>query len=111
MRAFKRVNAALNAFGERITTAVGTMWAALIFAALTFVSLPSVIASHDVIVIIQWVGSVFLQLVFLPIIMVGQRNEGARTEARDIETHDAVMQEHAETKQILAELTTLLGKR
>lgn len=110
MRALKRLNAALNRAGGIITTVVGTMWAAIFFAALTFVSLPSVIASHDVIVIVQWVGSVFLQLVFLPIIMVGQRNESTKTEARDIETHDAVMAEHAETKQILAELTTLLGK-
>lgn len=86
----RRINAWLDKVAGRITRAVGTMWAAILFAALTFVSLPSVIASHDVIVIVQWVGSVFLQLVFLPIIMVGQDQQSARTEAVIRETHDEV---------------------
>lgn len=84
------INAWLDKAAGRITRAVGTMWAAILFAALTFVSLPSVIASHDVIVIVQWVGSVFLQLVFLPIIMVGQDQQAARTEQIIRETHDEV---------------------
>ena len=85
-----RINAWLDKAAGRITRAVGTMWAAILFAALTFVSLPSVIASHDVIVIVQWVGSVFLQLVFLPIIMVGQDQQAARTEQIIRDTHDEV---------------------
>ena len=86
----RHVNAWLDKAAGRITRAVGTMWAAILFAALTFVSLPSVIASHDVIVIVQWVGSVFLQLVFLPIIMVGQDQQAARMEQIIRDTHDEV---------------------
>ena len=104
------VTAALDRAGVAIAAHVGTMWAAVLFACLTLVSFPAVITSGSIVGIVQWVGSVFLQLVFLPIIMVGQNVQGARTEARDIETHDAVMAEHAETRQILAELHALTTK-
>lgn len=99
--ALVKVTAVLDTAGVKIAEKLGTMWAAVMFACLTCVSLPTVIASHDVVMIVQWVGSVFLQLVFLPIIMVGQSVQGERTEARDRETHDAVMAEHTEIKQIL----------
>lgn len=72
---------------DHITRAVGTMWAAYVFAVLTLVSLPAVIATGSIVVFIQWVGSVFLQLVLLPIIMVGQRKHKA--EVRSLhEKHD-----------------------
>jgi hypothetical protein len=38
--------------------------------------------------------------VLLPIIIVGQNIQGAKTEARDLETHDAVMAELAEVRAI-----------
>jgi hypothetical protein len=38
----------------------------------------------------------------LPIIIVGQNIQGAKTEARDLETHDAVMAELAEVRAIAA---------
>jgi hypothetical protein len=106
------VNRALTTLGGHVTLRVGTMWMAIGFACLAFVSLPAVIASHDLIAIVAWVTQSFLQLVLLPVIMVGQILQGAKTEARDIETHDAVMAEHAETQEILAALhvkVTTLG--
>jgi hypothetical protein len=102
------VNQALTTFGGHVTLRVGTMWMAIGFAALAFVSLPAVIGSHDLIIIVSWVTQSFLQLVLLPVIIVGQNAQGAKTEARDIETHDAVMAEHAEIKEILAALTLLV---
>jgi hypothetical protein len=70
----------LDRVGVFITKRVGTMWAAIIFAALAFVSLPAAIASHDKIVIVAWIAQTFLQLVLLPIIMVGQNIQGRRSE-------------------------------
>lgn len=56
-----------------ITSRVGTMWAAYAFAAVALVSLPAALTSHDSIIIVAWLAQTFLQLVLLPIIMVGQR--------------------------------------
>ena len=56
----------------KITNGVGNMWTAYVFAALALISLPAAIASHDALVIVSWLAQTFLQLVLLPIIMVGQ---------------------------------------
>lgn len=77
----------------KITGAVGTMWAGYLFAALAFVSLPAAIASHDPIVIVAWMAQTFLQLVLLPIIMVGQTMQGQLTEQKINETHQASLAE------------------
>jgi predicted phage gp36 major capsid-like protein len=95
------VNAALDRAAVRITTVVGTMWCAMTFTGIALVSLPGVLASRSAVVIVSWVSQAFLQLVLLSIIMVGQSAQGAKTEARDQETHDAVMAEHAEIKEIV----------
>lgn len=97
-----KANTALNKSGGNITLAVGTMWVAILFAILSCVALPDVYAAHSLVLWIQWITQSFLQLVLLPIIIVGQNIQGAKTETRDQETHDAVMAEHAETQQILA---------
>lgn len=80
-----RVSERLNRAGERITALTGTMYVAILFAGLAFVSLPAVIASGDIVVMVSWVTQSFLQLVLLPIIIVGQNAQGAKTEARDAE--------------------------
>jgi hypothetical protein len=87
------------------------MWMALAFAALACVSLPAVLATGSVVVIVSWVTQSFLQLVLLPVIIVGQNLQGAKTEARDIETHDTVMSEHAETQEILHNIRQLLAAK
>jgi hypothetical protein len=71
-----------------ITSGVGTMACAYLFAALTLVSLPSSIkeGTHA---IISWIAQTFLQLVLLSIIMVGQRVQAAASDARaEKEFHD-----------------------
>ncbi|MET3635678.1 hypothetical protein [Curtobacterium oceanosedimentum] len=72
----------------RITDLVGTMWTAYLFAALALVSLPAALLSGDAIVIVGWVAQTFLQLVLLPIIMVGQNLQQQR--------HDALADQHAQ---------------
>ena len=100
----KTINSKLEEAGEKITQAVGTMWAAMAFAMLSLVSLPMAIMSGNVLVIVSWIAQTFLQLVLLPIIMVGQASHAKSAERRDMETHRAVMAAHQETQEILREL-------
>jgi hypothetical protein len=99
-----KINLFLEKAGERITGAVGTMWAAIIFACLALISLPVALASGNLLVIVSWIAQTFLQLVLLPIIMVGQNAHAKKAERRDNETHAAVMAAHLETQEILRQL-------
>ncbi len=89
----KRINAALETAGGKITSAVGTMWCAIIFACIALVSLPSALASRDVVTIVAWVAQTFLQLVLLSVIMVGQDLASRATAQQISETHAASMAE------------------
>ena len=97
----KRFNSKL---GLGITTSVGTMWAAYIFVLLALVSLPSVIASHNAVIIVAWIAQTFLQLVLLPIIIVGQNIQAVSADARSTATYNDATAIHAESKQIQAHL-------
>jgi hypothetical protein len=82
--------------GERITAIVGTMVTALGFTILALISLPAAIRSGDVIVIVAWIAQTFLQLVLLPIIIVGQNIQAAAADARSQATYEdaaAVLEE------------------
>jgi len=103
----KPIASLLERFGDRITSVVGTMWAAFAFALLALTSLPAALATGETLVIVAWVAQTFLQLVLLPIIMVGQNVHSRRAERRENETHTAVMAAHRETQEILAEIHTL----
>jgi hypothetical protein len=74
--------------GLKVTLIVGTMWAAYLFTLLTLVSLPSAIKTHDKIIIVAWIAQTFLQLVLLPIIIVGQNVQAAAADARSQATYD-----------------------
>lgn len=76
--ALRRVNSGLNRAGLTITNLVGSMWTALAFTILAAVSLPAAIASGDPIIIVGWIAQTFLQLVLLPIIIVGQNQQAQR---------------------------------
>lgn len=87
----------LNArFGVFITVAVGTMWCAYLFTLLALVSLPAALQSHDKIIIVAWIAQTFLQLVLLPIIIVGQNVQAAASDQRAEDTYkdaEAVLHE------------------
>ncbi|MFA6354238.1 MAG: hypothetical protein WCX12_00965 [Candidatus Paceibacterota bacterium] len=55
-----------------ITSAVGTMWCAYLFAVIAFISLPEAFQGGTS-ALISWVAQTFLQLVLLSVIMVGQK--------------------------------------
>ena len=95
-----RVNSRL---GVAITTAVGSMWAAYAFAVLALGSLPAILtqAFHlhvfpswlinaSLIDLVAWISSYFLQLVLLPIIIVGQNVQSQAADARSAKTFEDV---------------------
>jgi hypothetical protein len=73
--------------GLHITKITGTMWAAYLFFGLTLVSLPAAIESGSSLVIVSWIAQTFLQLVLLPIIIVGQNIQGAASDKRAVQTY------------------------
>ncbi len=100
--------------GVFITTIVGTMWAAYLFTMLALVSFPAAIKSGDSVIIVAWVAQTFLQLVLLPIIIVGQNVQSRAADKRSEQTfsdaeailHECLqLQAHLEAQdKILADL-------
>jgi hypothetical protein len=73
--------------GVLITTVVGTMWAAYIFTVLALISLPGAVSSGNTVIIVAWIAQTFLQLVLLPIIIVGQNVQSAAADKRSEQTY------------------------
>ena len=96
------VNGRLGLF---ITTRVGSMWAAYLFAALALISLPSALRTGNSIIIIAWIAQTFLQLVLLPIIIVGQNIQAKTSDRRGEETYkdaEAVLHECLQIQEHLS---------
>jgi hypothetical protein len=90
--------------GLLITTLVGTMVCGYVFGIIALISLPSAITSHNLTVIIAWVSSNFLQLVLLPVIIVGQNLQAKASDTRAEETYadaEAVLHEAMQIQQHL----------
>ena len=86
--------------GLKITLIVGTMWSAYIFTLLALVSAPAAFHSGDRIIIIAWIAQTLLQLVLLPIIIVGQNVQAAAADARSLATYNDASAVLEEAKQI-----------
>ena len=86
-----------------LTTAVGTMWCAYVFAVLALIALPSALGG-GLFPLIQWVSQTFIQLVMLSVIMVGQNILSRASDKRaDMTYQDAEATFH-EAEQIQAHL-------
>ncbi len=90
--------------GLVITKSVGSMWAAYLFACLSLVSLPAALASGNEIIIVSWVAQTFLQLVLLPVIIVGQNIQAKAADDRAIATYEDAGAILEEAKEIQAHL-------
>jgi hypothetical protein len=80
-----------------ITKRVGTMWAAYLFALIGLVSFPQALASFmkgDRVTGVAWLSQSFLQLVLLPIIIVGQNVISASQDARAEADHETLTALH-----------------
>ncbi len=87
-----------NWLAVRITRSVGTMWAAYLFALIGLVSFPQAVAAFlkgDTVTGIAWLSQSFLQLVLLPIIIVGQNVISASQDARAEADHETLTALHA----------------
>jgi hypothetical protein len=73
--------------GVFITTIVGTMWAAYLFTVIALISAPSAFSSANLLTIISWIAQTFLQLVLLPIIIVGQNVQARAADKRSQQTY------------------------
>ena len=84
----------------KITRTVGSMWCAYAFALLALVSFPAAISTRDPIIIVAWIAQTFLQLVLLPIIIVGQNVQAAASDARAESDHETLTAIHTLTISI-----------
>ena len=102
----------LNArIGLKVTLIVGTMWAAYLFTLLAFFALPSAIHQGTYYIIV-WLSSSFLQLVLLPIIIVGQNIQAAAADKRAEDTYkdaEAVLSEVAKIQHHLEAQDEAIG--
>src|SRR5579859_8167733 len=80
-----------------ITKGVGTMWAGYLFVLIAVISLPQALAAFlqgDTVTGITWLSQSFLQLVLLPIIIVGQNVISASQDARAETDHETLTALH-----------------
>lgn len=99
--------------GLAITTAVGTMICAYVFGLIALISLPSALASGNLTIIIAWLSSNFLQLVLLPVIIVGQNLQAGAADRRSQQTYadaEALLHEAMQIQQHLAAQDALLER-
>jgi hypothetical protein len=103
-----------NALAVGITKRVGTMWAAYLFVLIALVSFPAALSAFlqgDTVTGITWLSQSFLQLVLLPIIIVGQNVISAAQDARaeaDHETLTALHNINVQQLQILEQQQKIL---
>ena len=106
---------------EKITNGIGTMWCAYAFLLIDLMMLPPVIKSNNVMVWVTYIAQTVLQLVLLPIIMVGQNVIQAQNESKAETDHntltylatlqDEQMKELKNQTAILVKLEELSSKK
>lgn len=94
-----------NALALKITNIVGSMWSAYLFGLLSLMSLPAIlvaingsfrrdfphwIIATSMITLIAWISQNFLQLVLLPVIMVGQNVIQGQQDAKAEADHNTL---------------------
>jgi hypothetical protein len=87
-----------NRLAVLITRTVGTMWCAYIFFFISLVSFPQALHAFlrgDTVTGVSWLSQSFLQLVLLPIIIVGQNVISTAQDARAEADHETLTALHA----------------
>jgi len=89
-----------------LTTRVGTMWAAYSFAVLAIVGLLAILGVLPPLIalLIAWGSQTFIQLVMLPIIMVGQNVLGRKSELQADEAFNTTMKTYHDIEEIMQHL-------
>lgn len=92
----------------KITTSVGTMECAYLFALLAFWGGTGV-DWHNSLQVVQWVSQTFLQLTLLSVIMIGSQLLGESTEKRAQEDHEKLIKQFEEIKDMHKDLHQLIN--
>ncbi len=112
----RNVNAILKAeqaaagFNTRLavvlTQHTGTMWTAYIFTVLAFIGLFGLLGwlNPFVFLLTTWISQQFLQLVLLPVIMVGQNVLGRKSELQADEQFNTTMSTYHDIEQVMLHL-------
>jgi len=89
-----------------LTGRVGTMWTAYSFAVLAIIGLFAILGllSPLVVALVGWVSQTFIQLVLLPIIMVGQNVLGRKAELQADEQFNTTIKTYHDIEQVMAHL-------
>ena len=88
-----------------VTNNVGTMWCAYIFTVIGVTGIVASLANNtELVLIIASISGYFLQLVLLPIIIVGQNLQSAASDQRSLQTYkdaEAILNECLQLQQHL----------
>lgn len=90
-----------------LTQSTGTMWTAYIFTVLAFIGLFGLLGwlNPFVFLLTTWVSQQFLQLVLLPVIMVGQNVLNRKSELQAEEQFNTTMSTYHDIEQIMKHLS------
>lgn len=93
-------------FAVFLTKNVGSMWTAYLFVLLAFVGLASILGylSPLVVVLVTWLSQTFIQLVLLPVIMVGQNVLNEHNEAQADVTYENTKHSLEDEKMMIEHL-------
>jgi len=89
-----------------LTQSVGTMWTAYVFTVLAVIGLFGLLGwlNPFTFLLATWVSQQFLQLVLLPVIMVGQNVLGRKSELQADEQFNTTMSTYHDIEQIMQHL-------
>ena len=89
-----------------LTKRVGTMWTAYSFAVLAIIGLFAILGllTPVVAILVAWLSQTFIQLVLLPIIMVGQNVLGHHAELLAEEQYNTTKKTYADIESIMKHL-------
>jgi len=90
-----------------LTKSVGTMWTAYTFMGLAIIGLAAILGLLTPIValLVVWISQTFLQLVLLPVIMVGQNVLGRKAELQADEQFNTTMNSYNDIEHIMQHLS------
>ncbi len=90
-----------------LTKHTGTMWTAYIFTILAFIGLFGLLGwlNPFIFLLATWVSQQFLQLVLLPVIMVGQNVLGRKAELQADEQFNTTMSTYHDIEEIMKHLS------
>lgn len=93
-----------------ITDKVGTFSCFVFFSILAFISLPAVIQANSPIIWVSWITQTFLQLVLLPLIMIGQNLQSKHSEIRAELDYETDVKAEKEIEDLHKKIDILLEK-